>query len=116
MTFLPHNLTRVLSHFLLACVLLAQQAALTHVVSHASAAHSTHEAQVLEQGRHSHAPGLAGLCSFHAAFGQVLSGGPATVHAVFSDMALPQSAFHRSGACITAEALTPRSRGPPPLR
>src|SRR5688500_7731387 len=114
MTPVPQSLVRALSQWLCAFLLFAQQAALTHVVSHASAAPAAHEQQESGKGgQNSDAPGLVGLCAFDAAFGQVLSGGPATQHARCFGTAVAQSAVHCSRACTTADTVTPRSRGPP---
>ena len=108
--------TRRLIRVLCALMLFAQQAALTHVAAHLPVAHPAQEQQVAQEDRDTR-PGseLARLCDFDAAFGQLLSGGPATHHAVFSDSAVSHAALHRSRAHTAADALTPRSRGPPVL-
>jgi hypothetical protein len=116
MMSLKPSVIKGLIHVLCAFVLFAQQAALTHVVSHLPGTQPAHEQEIGQQGRdHSPASELASLCAFDAAFGQVLGGGPTTHHSVLSDTAVSQTALHRSRACTAADALTPRSRGPPPL-
>ena len=110
------SLNRGLIQVLCALVLFAQQAALTHLVWHAVGERS---AQQIELAVHEHertpAQKLAGLCAYDAAFGQVLGGAFATVPAAFADAAVAQDALHPHGAYTAADALTPRSRGPPVL-
>ena len=114
MKSLPRSVTRGLIHVLCAFVLLAQQAALTHVVSHAAAATQQHDAGASGSER-APAPALAGLCAYDAAFWQVLGSAPTSHHAALTGTAASQAVLHRARACTTADALTPRSRGPPLL-
>lgn len=96
-------------------MLYAQQAALWHVVWHAAAPPTQESDANASERERAPLPELASLCAFDAAFGQVLGGGPATHHSVLSGTGVSQAALHRSRACIVAESLTPRSRGPPVL-
>jgi len=109
------SVNRGLIQVLCALVLFAQQAALTHLVWHAAAEHSAQgevEARAHDQ---TPAPKLAGLCTYDAAFGQVLGGAVAAVPAAAPAPAVTQAALHPHGAYTAADALTPRSRGPPVL-
>jgi hypothetical protein len=112
---LPQKARQVLSGLLCAFLLFAQQAALAHVISHAPTT-STQQQQSFEQGgRHSGSVDFAGVCAFHAVFGQVLSAALGTQHAIVIDAAAAPLRLDLSGTCITADALTARSRGPPAL-
>jgi len=110
------SVTKGLIHVLCAFVLFAQQGALTHVVWHAAAGQSAqeHGAAVYEHER-SPAPELTGLCVFDAAFGQVLGGGPASHQSAYAETTASQRALYHGRAYTAADALTPRSRGPPAL-
>lgn len=111
---LPPYVTRGLIHVLCAFVLFAQQAALTHVVWHVQGPSSAYDQKGVQQERdHSPTPEAARLCAFDAAFGQVLSGGPAGHHVLVADGTGSLSALHRSRLHRAADALTVRSRGPP---
>lgn len=116
MIFLPPSVTRGLIHVLCAFVLFAQQAALTHVASHLASAHPSAAEQAVHPDR-DQAPEseLARLCELDALFSQVLGGGPASHHAMFAANAVSHTARHRGRAYTPADALTPRSRGPPVL-
>lgn len=110
------SVTRGLIYVLCAFVLLAQQAALTHAASHLAGAHQLQgpEADRPDSDR-SPASDLARLCELDAVFSQLLSGGPASCHTAFAAEPVSHTALHRSLAYTPADALTPRSRGPPPL-
>lgn len=113
---LPANVNRGLIRVLCAFLLFAQQAGLTHVVSHFTAAQLPADVQVMSQPqRDTGVPALSGVCAFDVAFGQVLGGGPASQHACFSPAASAQVTLDHTRAFATADALTARSRGPPVL-
>ena len=109
------RLVRALIQVLCAFVLIAQQAALTHVVWHAAAAQSAQEHDRASEDERVPAPELASLCAFDAAFGQVLGATPAMHFADDFERNASQGALHRSRAYTAADSLTPRSRGPPVL-
>jgi hypothetical protein len=116
MMTLPRRLTRGLIYALCAFLLFAQQAALTHAVSHATAnaAGSQQGADAYEDER-TRAPELVSLCAFDVSFGQLLGSGPASAHAVFAAAVGAGTATEQSRTRSAADALTPRSRGPPVL-
>ena len=110
------SVNRGLIQVLCALVLFAQQAALTHLVWHAAAERSAQQDQVVAHG-HDRTPAqkLAGLCAYDAAFGQVLGGAFAAAPAALPDTAASQAVLHPQAVFTAADALTPRSRGPPVL-
>ena len=115
MMTLPRRLARALIYALCAFLLFAQQAALTHAVSHASPGETGQQgAQALDDER-TRAPEVASLCAYDAAFGQVLGAGPAGAQSVFAEGAVSHAPAAWSRASTAADALTPRSRGPPVL-
>lgn len=116
MTFFSSSVTRRLIYALCAFVLFAQQAAWTHVASHLAGAHQLQgqEAERPDSDR-SPASELAKLCELDALFAQVLSGGPASYHVAVAPEAVSHTALHLGRAYSPADALTPRSRGPPLL-
>ncbi len=112
--FRPHALRSTL--FAFACVLLlliAQQGALTHAIWHAHQTKTTHSYSALN--KHQTPAGQANLCAFDLAFGQMLGtahGGGTTLTVIAADIErirdVPVARLH-------AEALSPKSRGPPVL-
>jgi hypothetical protein len=107
--------SRLLTAVCVFLLLFAQFGALTHAVWHAHAGIHTHHAD--DNGAHDdeHPSGQAALCAFDLAFGQVLGGVQscgalafALAPAIESFLDLPASRLH-------AEALSPKSRGPPIL-
>ena len=116
MISLSPRVRRGLIYVLSAFVLFAQQAALTHAASHLASAHPLQEREAdRPDSDQSPTSELARLCELDAVFTQVLSGGPASCHAAFAAGAVSHTALHRSRAHTPADALTPRSRGPPLL-
>ena len=117
MRSLQPRIAKALIQLLCAFVLFAQQAALTHGVWHAAA--SSQSAQQPHGGAYENertpAPDVSGLCVFDAAFGQVLGGSPATHHSAYAETTASQKALYHCRAHAAADALTPRSRGPPAL-
>jgi len=100
-------------------LLAAQQGALLHAVWHAHDGRHAHQHDSHEHDGHAHgdqAPsGHASLCMFDLAFGQVLGGahdsGLALTHVPVTVERLHDITAPR----LLAEALTPKSRGPPAL-
>lgn len=111
---------RALFHCLIALLLLAaQQGALLHAVWHAHDGQQAHQHDAHAHDDHAHdheAPsGHASLCVFDMAFGQVLGGthgcGLALAHVPVTVERLHDITSPR----LLAEALSPKSRGPPAL-
>lgn len=102
--------------FALACVLLllvAQQGALTHAIWHAHQTKTTHSPSAID--KHQTPAGQASLCAFDLAFGQVLGsahGSGATLTVIAADI---ERIHDVPAARLHAEALSPKSRGPPVL-
>lgn len=105
---------RALLQLVCALLLFAQQIALTHAIWHVS-----HELPAPEQhvhdrdGGHSQDTEAANLCSFDAAFGQVLGGAPITTYVFLAHAAGGASALDPQRASATQRFLAPLSRGPP---
>ncbi len=116
MMSLKPSVAKGLIQLLCAFVLFAQQAALTHGVWHAAASQSAQQPHGGSyQNERTPAPELGALCVFDAAFGQVLGGGPATHQSAYAETTASQRALYHRRAYTAADALTPRSRGPPAL-
>ena len=116
MRSLQPSVAKGLIQLLCAFVLFAQQAALTHGVWHAAASQSAHEPHGGAHGdERTPATELSSLCVFDAAFGQVLGGAPATHQSACAETTASQRALYHGRAYTAADALTPRSRGPPAL-
>jgi len=112
---------RACINFLCAFLLLvAQHGALTHALWHAGHAHDAHQSYAHDQadsyrGKGKIPSGQSSLCPFDMAFGQVLGG----THGVCAPLAFVPAVVERIHDLTTprlhAEALSPRSRGPPVL-
>lgn len=110
--------SRLFTALCIAVLLLVQFGALTHAAWHAhEGAHAHEPGSAAHDGAESEAPAYpasqADLCAFDAAFGQVLGGVHACVPltaalapGAVSILDIPASRLH-------AEALSPKSRGPP---
>ncbi|HYC46078.1 MAG TPA: hypothetical protein VED01_11420 [Burkholderiales bacterium] len=96
-------------------MLFAQQAALTHAVWHAAAGSALQQDDGAYERERAPAPELATLCAFDTAFGQALGAGPAASPLVLHDAAVSRAVRNCSRTSAAADALTPRSRGPPAL-
>ena len=110
--YMPRHLMHLCCVFLL---LFAQQAALTHAVSHT---HGRAPARELAQQRvdvkhGSQSSGVATLCAFDAAFGQVLGAAPCGTYAAASAPAANAAPAHAAYAAAHQDFLAPLSRGPP---
>jgi hypothetical protein len=112
----PQRIRRALIGVLCAFVLLAQQAALTHVVWHAASGQSAqYDNDGAYERQRAPASDLAALCALDAAFGQILAGGPAISPSLFVCVRDSQRTADHSRGIAAADVLTPRSRGPPVL-
>ena len=113
---LATSFTRALLGIVCALLLFAQHVGLTHAVWHA--AHDLpHHAAALDQsdGDASGLPHASKLCPLDALLGQVLGAGPVSAFAFdysAGSASAPSCAAH---AVASLCALSPRSRGPPPL-
>ena len=97
---------------LVALLLVAQQAAITHATWHARLAGGAHHSQDTTDQPAEHSQ-ESQLCGFHLAFGQVLGAvGTSTVALDVPALeAEPLGAGARS--CVYLASLPPQSRGPP---
>lgn len=95
-------------------LLFAQHTAFTHAIWHASHELPAPEQHVYDSDDgHSRDTGDANLCSFDAAFGQVLGSAPITTHVFLAHAAGGASALDPQRASATQRFLAPLSRGPP---
>jgi hypothetical protein len=92
-------------------LLFAQFGALTHASWHA--AHGDAYVEHTSEPADEHAPGQALLCAFDLAFGQVLGGVHTGVTLTFALAPGAVSRLDIPAARLHAEALSPKSRGPP---
>lgn len=109
------SLRRLMQFCCIFLLLFAQQAALTHAVSHARV-HTP--AGALEQSRAdaahgSEAPGAAVLCAFDAAFGQILGAAPCDGRDASLALTSDATPAHAQHASAFHDFLAPLSRGPP---
>jgi len=104
-----------LQYFCVFLLLVAQQGALTHAVWHAHDGHHSHAHE--QDGAHEdESPSIQStLCAFDMAFGQVLGGTHGgTMALAYAPIVLER--FHDlTTPRLRAEAVSPKSRGPPAL-
>lgn len=101
----------------IALLLFAQQAALSHAVWHA---HGQLPAQQQSLANPAFpnapaAPDASSLCMFDAAFGQVLGGALVLPHYFLRQVTNGETPLHWQRAVTVPEFLAPLSRGPPSL-
>ena len=109
---------RALFHCVFAVLLLvAQQGALLHAVWHAHDGQQVQARNACELAKHSdrNTPSQAILCPFDMAFGQVLGGTHGSAQVLAFAPVVFEHIHDLSAPRLQAEALSPKSRGPPVL-
>jgi len=100
-------------------LLVAQQGALTHALWHAGHAHDEHSSAHGQEDSYKndseHPSNQASLCAFDIAFGQVLGGMHGGTMPLACAPIVPERFHDLATPRLRAEALSPRSRGPPVL-